>query len=68
VSNASDINIDDTKDQCLSIDEQFKKKNPGYQYSLVIRNKASSPPSEPMILKYFKTYYFVPHGSTVFYR
>jgi hypothetical protein len=28
VSNASDINIDDTEDQCLSIDEQLKKKNP----------------------------------------
>jgi hypothetical protein len=27
VSNASDINIDDTEDQYLSIDEQFKKKN-----------------------------------------
>jgi hypothetical protein len=49
VSNASDINIDDTEDQCLSIDEQFKKKNPGYLYSLVISNKASNPPpSEPM--------------------
>jgi hypothetical protein len=28
VSNASDINIDDTEDQYLSIDIQFKKKNP----------------------------------------
>jgi hypothetical protein len=45
VSNTSDINIDDTEDQCLSIDDQFKKKNPGYLYSLVINNKASGLPS-----------------------
>jgi hypothetical protein len=31
-------------------------------------NKASSPLSEPMISKYFKTYYFATHDSTVFYR
>jgi hypothetical protein len=68
VSNESDIKIDNTKDQYLFIDEQVKKKNPGFLFYLVINNKASSPPSEPMVLKYFKTYYFVRHGSTVFYR
>jgi hypothetical protein len=31
-------------------------------------NKASSPPSEPMVSKYFKTYYFATYGSTVFYQ
>jgi hypothetical protein len=68
VSNVSDVKINNIDDQYLSIDEQFKKKNPGYLFYLVINNKASSPPSEPMVSKYFKTYYFVPHGSTVFYR
>jgi hypothetical protein len=48
VSNASDVRIDNTEDQYLSIDEQVKKKNPGYLFYLVINNKASSPPSEPM--------------------
>jgi hypothetical protein len=68
VSNDSDVKIDNIEDQYLSINEQVKKKNPGYLFYLVINNKASSPPSEPMVSKYFKTYYFVPHGSTVFYR
>jgi hypothetical protein len=36
-------------------------------FYLVINNKASSPPSEPMISKYFKTYYFATHGSNAFY-
>jgi hypothetical protein len=58
-------NIDD---QYLSIDEQVKKKNPGYLFYLVINKQGKQPPSEPMVLKYFKTYYFVPHGSTMFYR
>jgi hypothetical protein len=44
VSSESDIKIDNIEDQYLSIDEQFKKKNPGYLYFLVINNKASSPP------------------------
>jgi hypothetical protein len=44
VSNESDVKIDNTEDQYLSIDEQVKKKNLGYLYSLVINNKASSPP------------------------
>jgi hypothetical protein len=32
VSNESDIKIDNTEDQYLSIDEQVKKNNPGYLY------------------------------------
>jgi hypothetical protein len=44
VSNEFDIKFDNTKDQYLSINEQVKKKNLGYLYSLVINNKASSPP------------------------
>jgi hypothetical protein len=48
VSNASDVKINTTDDQYLSINEQVKKKNPGYLFYLVINNKASSPPSEPM--------------------
>jgi hypothetical protein len=44
VSNESDVKIDNTEDQYLSIDEQVKKKNPGYLFYLVINNKASSPP------------------------
>jgi hypothetical protein len=68
VSNESDVKINNTEDQYLYINEQVKKKNLGYIFYLVINNKASSLPSEPMVLKYFKTYYFVPHGSTVFYR
>jgi hypothetical protein len=68
VSNEPDVKITNINDQYLSINEQVKKKNPGYLYSLVINNKASSPLSEPMISKYFKTYYFTTYGSTVFYR
>jgi hypothetical protein len=68
VSNESDIKIDHMEDQYLSLNEQVKKENLGYLFYLVINNKASSPPSESMVLKYFKTYYFVSHGSTVFYR
>jgi hypothetical protein len=34
----------------------------GYQ------QQGKQPPSEPMVLKYFKTYYFATYGSTVFYR
>jgi hypothetical protein len=44
VSNEFGIKINNTDDQYLSINEQVKKKNPGYLYSLVINNKASSPP------------------------
>jgi hypothetical protein len=44
VSNASDVRIDNIDDQYLSINEQVKKKNPGYLFYLVIHNKASSPP------------------------
>jgi hypothetical protein len=36
------------EDQYLSINEQVKKENPGYLFYLVINNKASSPPFEPM--------------------
>jgi hypothetical protein len=68
VSNEFDVKINNTEDQYLFIDEQVKKKNPGYLFFLLINNKASSPLSEPMISKYFKTYYFVPPGSTIFYR
>jgi hypothetical protein len=69
VSNESDVKINNTDDQYFSINEQVKKKNPGDLYSLVINNKASSPPpSEPMVSKYFKTYYFATYGSTIFYR
>jgi hypothetical protein len=39
VSNASDINIDDTEDQCLSIDEQFKKKNPEDLFLFLVINE-----------------------------
>jgi hypothetical protein len=64
---SNDIESTTPEDQYLSIDEQVKKTNPGYLFYFVINNKASSPPSEPMISKYFKTYYFATHGSTVFY-
>jgi hypothetical protein len=49
VSNELDIKIDNIDEQYLSINEQVKKKNPGFLFYLVINNKASSPPSEPMI-------------------
>jgi hypothetical protein len=44
VSNASDVKINTTDDQYLSINEQVKKKNPRFLFYLVINNKASSPP------------------------
>jgi hypothetical protein len=65
---SNDIELITPEDQYLSIDELVKKKNHGYLFYLVINNKASSPPSEPMVSKYFKTYYFATYGSTVFYR
>jgi hypothetical protein len=43
VSNASDVKINTTDDQYLSINEQVKK-DPGYLFYLVVNNKASSPP------------------------
>jgi hypothetical protein len=67
VSNEFDIKIDHMEDQYLSINEQVKKENHGYLFYLVINKQGKQPPSEPMVLKYFKTYYFVPHGSTIFY-
>jgi hypothetical protein len=48
VSNEPDVKINNTDNQYLSINEQVKKKNPGYLFYLVINYKASSPPSEPM--------------------
>jgi hypothetical protein len=68
VSIEPDVKINNTDDQYLSINEQVRKKNPGFLFYLVINKQGKQPPSEPMVLKYFKTYYFVPHGSTVFYR
>jgi hypothetical protein len=44
VSNESDVKINNTDDQYLSINEQVKKENLGYLLYLVINNKASSPP------------------------
>jgi hypothetical protein len=44
VSNEPDVKINNTDDQYLSINEQVKKKNPGYLFFMVINNKASSPP------------------------
>jgi hypothetical protein len=66
VSNEFGIKIDHTEEQYLSINEQVKKENPRYHFIWLSTNKASSPPSEPMVLKYFKTYYFASYGSTVF--
>jgi hypothetical protein len=68
VSNESNVKIDHPEDQYLSINEQVKKKNPGYLFYLVVNKQGKQPPSEPMISKYFKTYYFATYGSTVFYR
>jgi hypothetical protein len=44
VSNESDIKIDDTKDQYLSIDEQVKKKNPGYLLYFGYQQQGKQPP------------------------
>jgi hypothetical protein len=57
-------NIDD---QYFPINEQVKKENPGYLFCLVINKQGKQPPYEPMVLKYFQTYYFATYGSTVFY-
>jgi hypothetical protein len=68
MSNDSDVKIDDTEDQYLSINEQVKKKNSRYLFYFGYQQTRQAAPSEPMISKYFKTYYFVTYGSTVFYR
>jgi hypothetical protein len=44
VSNVSDIKINNTDDQYLSINKQIKKENPGYLYSLVINKQGKQPP------------------------
>jgi hypothetical protein len=44
VSNESDIKINDTEDQYLSIDEQVKKKNPGFLFYLVSNKQGKQPP------------------------
>jgi hypothetical protein len=44
VSNESDIKIDHTEDQYLSINEQVKKENPGYLFYLVINKQGKQPP------------------------
>jgi hypothetical protein len=49
VSNASDVRIDNIGDQYFSIDEQFKKKNPGYLFYFGYQQQGKHPPpSEPM--------------------
>jgi hypothetical protein len=53
VSNEFDIKIDHTEDLYLSINEKVKKENPGDLYSLVINNKASSPPLRTYGFKVF---------------
>jgi hypothetical protein len=51
----------------LSIDEQVKKKNPGFLFYLVSNKQGKQPPLWTYVSKYLKTYYFAPPGSTVFY-
>jgi hypothetical protein len=68
VSNESDVKINNTEDQYLSINEQVKKKNPGYLLYFGYQQQGKQPPSKPMVSKYFKTYYFATYGSTVFYQ
>jgi hypothetical protein len=68
VSNESGVKIDHTEDQYLSINEQVKKENLGCLLYFGYQQQGKQPPSEPIVLKYFKTYYCVPHGSIVFYR
>jgi hypothetical protein len=68
VSNESDVKINNTDDQYLSINEQVKKKNPGFLFYWVMNKQGKQPPSEPMVSKYFKTYYFATYDSTVFYQ
>jgi hypothetical protein len=58
VSNESDVKINNTDDQYFSINEQVKKKNPGDLYSLVINNKASSPPFWTYGFKVFQNLLF----------
>jgi hypothetical protein len=49
VSNESDVKIDNTDDQYLSINEQVKKENPGYIYFIWLSTtRQAAPLSEPM--------------------
>jgi hypothetical protein len=43
VSNESDIKINNTDDQYLSINEQVKKENHGYLFYLVINKQGKQP-------------------------
>jgi hypothetical protein len=52
VSNKFEITINNIRDHYLVINKQGKQP----------------PSSEPMVSKYFKTYYFVTYSSTVFYQ
>jgi hypothetical protein len=58
VSNESDVKIDNTKDQYLSIDEQVKKKNPGYLFYVVINKQGEQPPLGTYGFKVFQNLLF----------
>jgi hypothetical protein len=45
-----------------------KSKEPWISILLGYQQIRQAAPSEPMVSKYFKTYYFATYGSTVFYR
>jgi hypothetical protein len=44
VSNESDVKINNTDDQYLFIDEQVKKKNPGYLLCFGYQQQGKQPP------------------------
>jgi hypothetical protein len=44
VSNESDVKINNTEDQYLFINEQVKKKNPGYLFYFGYQQQGKQPP------------------------
>jgi hypothetical protein len=44
VSNGSDVKFDNADDQYLSINEQVKKKNPGYLFYFGYQQQGKQPP------------------------
>jgi hypothetical protein len=68
VSNEYDIKIYNTGGPILVHQWTSQEEESWISILFGYQQQGKQPPSQPMISKYFKTYYFVPHGSTVFYR
>jgi hypothetical protein len=68
VSNEFDVKINNTRGSILVHQRTSQEGEPWISILFGYQQTRQAAPSEPMVSKYFKTYYFAPTGSTVFYR